>query len=138
MLYSSEKNLHFAKQVLLPNILLQLPTVHYGCYSQDSLRCELYTVSTTCLFLVISHLAIIMKSDSNSNPLYLNCTILVAKECWVANLVMRYANFSLNCTTSIEHQMLMFMKLDMMRDFLTCFFLNGKFTVNFSTECGNM
>ena len=138
MLYSSEKNLYCAKQVLLPNNLLQLPTLHYGCNLQDSLKCELYTVSTTWLFFAISHLVIIMKSDSNSNPLYLNCTIWVAKECLVANLVMRYANFSWNCTTSIEHQMLMFMKLDMMRDFLTCFFLNGKFTVNFSTECGNM
>ena len=53
----------FLKKVLLPNILLQLPTVHYGCNSQDSLRCELYTVSTTWLFFAISHLAIIMKSD---------------------------------------------------------------------------
>ena len=61
MLYSSEKNLHFAKQVLLPNSLLQLPTVHYGSYSQDSLRCELYTVSTTWLFFAISHLPVIMK-----------------------------------------------------------------------------
>ena len=32
--------------------------VHYGCYSQDSLRCEQYTVA-----LAISHLVIIMKSD---------------------------------------------------------------------------
>ena len=61
MLYSSEKNSHIAKQVLLPNILLQIPT--YGCYLQDSLRWELYTVLTTWLFFAISHLAIIMKSD---------------------------------------------------------------------------
>ena len=57
------ENLHFAKQVLLPNILLQLPTVHYGCYLQDSLRCELHTVSPIRLFFAISHLAIIMKSE---------------------------------------------------------------------------
>ena len=63
MLYSSEKNSHFAKHILLPNILLRIPTVHYGCYLQDSLRCELYTVSTKWLFFAISHLAIIMKSD---------------------------------------------------------------------------
>ena len=85
MLYSSVKNLHFAKQVLLLNILLQLPTVHYGCYSQDILRCELYTVSTTWLFFSISHLPIMW----------------VAQECQVARLVMGNANFSRNCTTSI-------------------------------------
>ena len=53
----------FRKKVLLPNILLQFPTVHYGCYLQGSLRCELYNVSTTLWFFAISHLAIIMKSD---------------------------------------------------------------------------
>ena len=53
----------FRKKVLLPNILLQFPTVHYGCYLQGSLRCELYNVSTTWWFFAISHLAIIMKSD---------------------------------------------------------------------------
>ena len=53
----------FLKKVLLPKILLQLLTVHYGCYLQVILRCELYTVSTTWLFFAISHLAIIMKSD---------------------------------------------------------------------------
>ena len=53
----------FRKKVLLPKIILQLPTVQYGCYLQVSLRCELYTVSTTWLFFAISHLAIIMKSD---------------------------------------------------------------------------
>ena len=35
---------------LLPNILLQIPTVHYGCYLQDSLRCELYTVNKMLVF----------------------------------------------------------------------------------------
>ena len=58
-----QEKFSFRKKVLLPKILLQLPTVHYGCYSQVSLRCELYTVSTTWLFFAISHLAIIMKSD---------------------------------------------------------------------------
>ena len=48
---------------MLPIIFLQLPTVHYRRNSRDSLRCELYTVSTTWLFFAISHLAIIMKSD---------------------------------------------------------------------------
>ena len=36
----------------------------------------------------------------NSNPSYLNCTQWVAKECWVANLFMWYANFYRNCTTA--------------------------------------
>ena len=58
-----QEKFSFLIKVLLPKILLQLPTVHYGCYSQVSLRCELYTVSTTWLFFAISHLAIIMKSD---------------------------------------------------------------------------
>ena len=58
-----QEKISFLKKVLLPKILLRLPTVHYGCYLQVSLRCELYTVSTTWLFFAISHLAIIMKSD---------------------------------------------------------------------------
>ena len=58
-----QEKFSFLKKVLLPKILLRLPTVHYGCYLQVSLRCELYTVSTTWLFFAISHLAIIMKSD---------------------------------------------------------------------------
>ena len=58
-----QEKFSFRKKVLLPKILLQLPAAHYGCYSQVSLRCELYTVSTTWLFFAISHLAIIMKSD---------------------------------------------------------------------------
>ena len=58
-----QEKFSFLKKVLLPNILFQLPTVHYGCNLQYSLRCELYTVSTTWLFFAISHLAIIMKSD---------------------------------------------------------------------------
>ena len=58
-----QEKFSFRKKVLLPKILLQLPTVHYGCYSQVSLRCELYTVSTTWMFFTISQLAIIMKSD---------------------------------------------------------------------------
>ena len=32
------------------NTLLQFSTVHYGCYLQDSVRCELYTVSTIVVF----------------------------------------------------------------------------------------
>jgi len=36
-----------------------------------------------------------------SNLLCLNCTLCVAKECWVAKLVIQNANFSRNCTTSI-------------------------------------
>ena len=51
------KNCIFPKQVLLPNDLLQLQTVHYGWYLQNSFRCELHTVSTTWLWLWF------MKSD---------------------------------------------------------------------------
>ena len=72
MLYSSEKNSHFAKKVLLPNILFQLPTVHYGYNLLYSLRCELYTVSTTWLFFAISHLAIIMKSDHHQQQPFIS------------------------------------------------------------------
>ena len=113
MLYSSEKNSHCAKQVLLPNILLQLPTVHYGCYSQDSLRCELYTVSTTLLFFAICHLAIIMKSDHHKKshhqqqPLISQLYTICVKECRVAKLVMQNAILSWNCTTSNEKEFLL-------------------------------
>ena len=106
MLYSSEKNSHFAKYILLPNILLRIPTVHYGCYLQDSLGYELYTVNKMVVFCNFSFSNHHEKWPSskttiiNSNPSYLNCTLWVAKECWVANLVMRNANFSWNCTTS--------------------------------------
>ena len=86
-----QEKFSFLKKVLLPKILLRLPTVHYGCYLQVSLRCELYTVSTTWLFFAISHLAIIMKSDHDqkqpsSTATPYNCTLWVAKKCWVAEL----------------------------------------------------
>ena len=90
---------------MLPIILLQLPTVHYGCYSQDNLRCELYTIARTWLFFAISHLPIIMKSDHHQNnhlqqrlpisQLYtMGCkSMLGSKPCYAK------CEFSRNCTT---------------------------------------
>ena len=47
-------------------------------------------------------MTIINNNHHQQHISYLNCTLWVAKECWVANLVMWNANFSRNCTTSIN------------------------------------
>ena len=74
-----------------------------------SLRCELYTVSTTWLFFAISHLAIIMKSDhdqkqpSSTTTPFISTVYYGLQKMLGSKTFLQNENFSWNCTTSWVH-----------------------------------